>query len=106
AQGEKITVWTVKTLQGENGLFWDNIEVATGKINKAQLTYNSALMLRCFLSLYSRTKEQFYLTEAMRIGKAAAGMAGNDGVYRDPIKWSHLMVEADLELWRQTGEAY
>ncbi len=106
AQGEKITVWTVKTLQGENGLFWDNIEVATGKINKAQLTYNSALMLRCFLSLYSRTKEQFYLTEAMRIGKAAAGMAGSDGVYRDPIKWSHLMVEADLELWRHTGEAY
>ena len=107
AQGEKITVWTVKTLQGENGLFWDNIDVASGQINKAQLTYNSALMLRNFLSLYTRTGEQFYLTEALRIGKAADGMLDRQTrVYRDPIKWSHLMVEADLELWRKCGEEY
>ena len=106
AQGEKIAVWTVKTLQAPNGLFWDNIDVASGQINKAQLTYNSALMLRNYLALYTRTKEQFYLTEAQRVGKAAASMLDGQGGYRDPIKWAHLMVEADWELWRQTGEAY
>ena len=106
AEGEKITVWTVKTLQGENGLFWDNIDVTTGNINKGQLTYNSALMLRNFISLHTRTGQQFYLDEALRVGKAANSFLGGDGVYRDPIKWSHLQVEADLELWRKTGEDY
>ena len=106
AQGEKIAVWTVKTLQGENGLFWDNIKVATGEINKGQLTYNSALMLRNFISLHTRTGQRFYLDEALRIGKAANGFLGSNGIYRDPIKWAHLQVEADLELWRKTGEDY
>ncbi|MCW1912724.1 glycoside hydrolase family 76 protein [Luteolibacter sp. GHJ8] len=105
ALGEKIVVWTVKTLQGENGLFWDNIKVATGEINKGQLTYNSALMLRNFLSLHTRTKEAFYLDEALRMGKAANGMMdGQQKAYRDHIKWAHLMVEADLELYRHTGQ--
>lgn len=105
ALGDKITVWTVKTLQGENGLFWDNINAKTGAINKGQLTYNSGLMLRVMLSLYDRTGEQFYLEEALRMGKAANSMLGSStGAYRDPIKWSHLMVEADLELYRATGD--
>jgi len=105
AEGEKITVWTVKTLQGENGLFWDNIDVASGQINKGQLTYNSAIMLRNFLELHARTGENFYLTEALRIGKAADSMLDRKtGAYRDPLKWSHLMVEADLELYRRSGQ--
>ena len=105
AEGEKIVVWTVKTLQGENGLFWDNIDVASGQINKGQLTYNSGLMLRNFLSLHTRTGKAFYLDEALRMGKAAEGLLDHQTkIYRDPIKWAHLMVEADLELYRHTGE--
>lgn len=105
AEGEKIVVWTVKTLQGENGLFWDNIDVASGQINKGQLTYNSALMLRNFISLHTRTAKQFYLDEALRMGKAANGLLDQGKkMYRDPLKWSHLMIEADLELYRKTGQ--
>ena len=105
AEGEKIVVWTVKTLQGENGLFWDNIDVASGQINKGQLTYNSGLMLRNFLALHTRTGEAFYLDEALRMGKAAESLLDHGTkVYRDPIKWAHLMVEADLELYRHTGQ--
>lgn len=105
AQGEKIFTWTVKTLQGENSLFWDNIDVASGQINKGQLTYNSGLMLRNFISLHTRTGEQFYLEEALRMGKAANGLLDQaKKTYRDPLKWSHLMIEADLELYRKTGQ--
>ncbi|WP_367870219.1 glycoside hydrolase family 76 protein [Luteolibacter sp. Populi] len=108
AEGEKIVVWTVKTLQGDNGLFGDNIDVASGKVNGGQLTYNSGLMLRNFLSMHARTGTEFYLQEALRMGKAAEGMLDRDKkMYRDPLKWSHLMVEADLELYRASGqEAY
>lgn len=105
AQGEKTTVWTVKNLQGSNGLFWDSLNVTSGEINKAQLTYNSALMIRVFLALHARTGESFYLSEAIRMGKAADSMLdGSTHAYRDPLKWSHLMVEADLELYRATND--
>ncbi len=104
-EGDKIMVWTVKTLQGENGLFWDNINVNTGQINKGQLTYNSALMLRNFINLHTRTGKEFYLDEALRMGKAADGMLDHGSkMYRDSLKWSHLMVEADLELYRKSGQ--
>lgn len=103
--GDKIMVWTVKTLQAPNGLFSDAIKVETGQINHAQLTYNAGLPLRAFLSLHARTGEQYYLDEALRMGKAADGLLDHGtGAYRDPEKWAHLMVEADLELYRWTKD--
>ena len=103
--GEKITVWTVKNLQAPNGLFSDAINVKTKEINHAQLTYNAGLMLRVFLSLHARTGEQFYFDEALRMGKSANSLLDQGtGAYRDPIKWAHLMVEADLELYRATND--
>jgi uncharacterized protein YyaL (SSP411 family) len=105
AQGQKIVDWTVKTLQAPNGLFMDNIKVSTGQINRGTLTYNSALMMRCFLWLHSATRKPEYLTEAQRIGKAAEGLLDSKtGAYRDPGKWSHLMVEADIEMYRHTKQ--
>lgn len=56
--GEKITIWTVKTLQGSNDLFGDAIVVTTGEVNHGQLTYNSGVMLRVFLACHARTGQQ------------------------------------------------
>ncbi|MDB6076435.1 MAG: hypothetical protein JWO82_182 [Akkermansiaceae bacterium] len=104
-QGKKIVDWTVKVLQAPNGLFMDNIKVSTGVINRGTLTYNSALMQRCFIWLHASTKKQEYLDQAVRIGKAAEGLLdGKTGAYRDPEKWSHLMVEADIEMFRHTKQ--
>ena len=102
----KITEWTVSKLQLPDGLFADNIGF-DGKMNQDKLTYNSALMLRAFLGLYRATKKPEYLAEAQRIGHAADWFVGKDtGAYRDAVKWAHLMVEADLELYRTTREDY
>ena len=107
ADGGKIVKWTTKNLRGNNGLFGDSLTVATGKVNGGQLTYNSALMLRAYLCLYSLTGEDFYLEEAKQMGQAAkAFLDSKTGAYRDSLKWSHLMVEADLELYRWTKEDY
>lgn len=104
-QGQKIVEWTVKTLQADNGLFKDSINLLTKEVNHAQLTYNSALMLRCFLWLHSFTKKPEYLKEANRIAKAADSLLDNKtGAYRDSVKWSHLMVEADIEMYRHTNQ--
>ncbi|HET6248519.1 MAG TPA: glycoside hydrolase family 76 protein [Tepidisphaeraceae bacterium] len=99
--------WTLSHLQASDGLFEDRVVVATGEVKKGKLTYNSALMLRACLDLYQQTKKPQYLAQAKRIGKAADALLYKEtGVYRDPLKWSHFMVEADLALYRQTGEAY
>ena len=106
-QAKRIVEWTNSRLQAKNGLFADAIKVDGGKINPDQLTYNAGLMLRANLALYHQTKDVAFLDEAKRIGKAAASLLDQKtGVYRDPVKWSHLMTEADLELYGTTHEAY
>ena len=83
------------------------IIVTTGEVKRGKLTYNSALMLRANLDLYRQTGHTNYLDEAKRIGKAADWFCDNQtGVFRDPLKWSHFMVEADLDLYRTTQEEY
>ena len=102
----KTVEWTTSKLQDRDGLFDDRVIVATGEVKRGKLTYNAALMLRANLDLYHQTADLKYVNEAKRIGKAAAWFQSKDGIYRDPLKWSHFMVEADIALYRTTGEAY
>lgn len=101
----KLGKWTTEHLQDKDGLFFDNQKVADGKIDKTKYTYNTALMVRANLGLYHATKDERFLTEAKRIGAAAkAFIRPKTGTYRDGYKFTHLLVEADLELYRVTGE--
>ncbi len=103
----RIVDWTVKTLEADDGLFYDNIKVSTGTINTAKLTYNTALMIRAYIALYRATEDAAWLKKAVRAGKAADWFLGKEtGAYRDELKWSHLMVEADLELYRLTQDEH
>jgi uncharacterized protein YyaL (SSP411 family) len=103
----KIVRWTLENLQDKDGLFDDRKVVATGEVKKGKLTYNTALMIRSLLGLYRHTGKAEFLEEAKRVGKAGDWFLGPEtGAYRDDVKWSHLMVEADLELFRATGEEY
>ena len=104
-KAQKIADWTVKSLQADDGLFDDRKVVATGEIKRGKLTYNSALMLRALLGLHRITGSKEQLDQAERIGKAADWFINaTTGVYRDPAKWAHFMVEADLELYRATKD--
>src|SRR5262249_15293652 len=103
----KTTDWTLSKLQAGDGLFDDRIVVASGEVKRGKLTYNSALMIRACLGLYHQTGQKEYLEQAGRIGKASEALLGKEThIYRDPLKWSHFSVEADLALYRETGEPY
>jgi len=103
----KIVEWTRRNLQGKDGLFDDRKVVVTGEIKRGKLTYNTALMIRALLGLWRETGKTEHLDEAKRLGKASAWFLDrNTGAYRDNVKWSHLLVEADLELYRATKEGY
>jgi uncharacterized protein YyaL (SSP411 family) len=106
-RARKIVAWTVSALQAKDGLFEDRKVVASGEVKRGKLTYNSALMLRALLGLYRATGEKEYLEQAQRIAKSADSLLDrNTGVYRDAVRYSHFMVEADLELYRTTKEEY
>ncbi|HSU53561.1 MAG TPA: glycoside hydrolase family 76 protein [Candidatus Dormibacteraeota bacterium] len=103
----KTVEWTTAKLQASDGLFDDRIIVTTGEVKRGKLTYNSALMLRSDLGLYRQTGGANYLDEAKRIAKAADFFCDKQtGVFRDPLKWSHFMLEADLDLYSTTHEEY
>ncbi len=107
AQARRIVKWTCDALQDSDGLFDDRKVVATGEIKRGKLTYNSALMLRAYLELYRVSGDEADLNEAKRIGKAADWFLDSEqGIYRDALRYAHFMVEADLDLYRTTGEAY
>jgi hypothetical protein len=105
AWARKIVAWTNVHLQDKDGLFFDNKKVATSAINRDKLTYNTGLMLRANLGLFRLTGEKQFLDEAKRIGSGCDWFVGKDGAYRDNIKFAHLLVEADLEFHRATGDA-
>lgn len=104
-KAEEIVAWTREHLQNEVGLYMDHIRADTGEVDRVTLTYNSALMLRAELMLYKATGDAGRLQEAVRIGRAAERLCHSGTlVFRDAPKWSHLMLEADLDLHRETGE--
>lgn len=99
--------WTRDHLQASDGLFDDRVIVSTGEVKRGRLTYNSALMERAWLELFRREGHADDLAQAKRVSRAADWFAdANTGSYRDPLKWSQFMIEADIDLHRATGEAY
>ena len=105
ARAEKIVAWTDRHFRDDDGLYFDSVVVGSGKINRAKLTYNTALMIRALLGLYRATGNQNYLSEARRSALSADWFLDrHTNAYRDPVKWAHLMVEADLEMFRATGD--
>ncbi|MEX0938997.1 MAG: glycoside hydrolase family 76 protein [Pirellulales bacterium] len=106
-RAERLVDWTVENLQTPEGLFDDRIVVETGEVKRGTLTYNSGLMIRAMLGLYRAKGDPARLEEAKRIAAACNRLVRRrTGVYRDPPRWSHLLVEADLELYRTTKEPY
>lgn len=103
----RIVDWTTKTLRAPDGLYWDSIK-RDGGLDKMQWTYNTALMLRANLGVYRFTRERPYLDEAKRLAQAAEHGLVNarTGAFRDDAMFSHLLVEAFLDLHRTTGEKY
>jgi len=107
SMAKRIVGWTDKTFRDDRGLYSDSISTVTGKMDPAKLTYNTALMIRALLGLYRVTGDQAYFQEAIRSADSSDWFLDpRTHAYRDAVKWSHLMVEADVEIFRATGNAH
>ena len=108
ARAAAIVAWTRQHLQNGDGLYADNVNVATGKVARFSLTYNTALMIRANLMLWRQTGTADYRAEAEREERAAdAYVDRTSGAYQNgrDLKWGHLLVEADLATARATADA-
>ena len=94
-------------LQDEDKLFFDNISATDRHIARFKLTYNSALMIRAELGLYRATGNPANLKAAKEVAAACDAFVNpKTGGYRDAIRFSHLLVEADLAMYRTDGDAH
>lgn len=107
---KRLYTWTRKTLQDQDGLFWDNIRM-DGRIDRRKFTYNSALMIRANCLLHEITGEETYLEEAKRMAAAAEKQwIHPTGAISDSGRFAHLLLESFLELhardkdprWKET----
>lgn len=63
--------WTNKKLRSPEGLFYDNIKIPSGEIDRKFYTYNAGAMLQANALLYGITNNKKYLLEAQQIAKAS-----------------------------------
>jgi len=104
-RARQIVSWTRRKLQDTDKLYLDHVDPRSGRLQRHKWTYNTAMMIRCHLLLHKLTGSKTDLAEAVAVGRAAkAFVDAKTGAYRDAPFFSHLLAEADLELYRITGE--
>jgi hypothetical protein len=85
--------WTKKTLQDEDGLYWDHVGPG-GKIDRRKFAYNTAVMIRAACLLHQITG----MAEA-----AEKHWVRPDGAIADGGQFAHMLLEAFVELDEAAG---
>lgn len=102
----RLYTWLHATLRDPaDGLYWDNIHVADGQVERAKWSYNSALVLRAELGLYQLWGAREYRDRAVALADAcvARWFDPSVGMLKDDASFAHLLAEALLEASAVTG---
>ncbi len=96
---KRVYAWTCKNLQDADGLFFDNIKIDGGSVDRRKFSYNTALMIRANCLFHQITGEEKYLAEAKRLAQAAEKQwIAPTGAVSDSGRFAHLLLESFLEL--------
>jgi hypothetical protein len=63
--------WTKAKLRSPDGVYYDHIQLPSGKIDQRTYTYNTGTMLESSVRLYAATKQKKFLPEAQRLAAAS-----------------------------------
>ena len=105
-QARRLYAWLRAALRDPaDGLYWDNIHVANGQIERAKWSYNSALVLRAELDLYQLWGAPVYRDRAVALADAciAHWFDPAAGLLKDDASFAHLLAEALLQTSAVTG---
>lgn len=105
-KAEELLEWLEKTLQDEDGLFFDHIR-QDGRLGRRKWTYNSAMPVRCWVLLYRLTGEEAYLKKAERTAQACRRrwLEESSGALHCEAMFAFTLIEAWVELSAVSGDA-
>lgn len=84
--------WVNKTLQDSAGLYYDNINTKTGKLDQRRYSYNTGTMLQSNMYLYELTQQKKYLDRAIRIAAAGTDLFYAKGKFTDNLWFNAVML--------------
>jgi rhamnogalacturonyl hydrolase YesR len=102
----RLYSWLRSTLRDPaDGLYWDNVDVRTGRVETTKWSYNSALVLRCELDLAAYYDARVYRDRAVALADACVRRWFDPaaGILRDDAAFAHLLAEALLQTAAATG---
>jgi len=84
--------WVNEKLKAPNGLYYDNINVKTSRIDRRMFSYNTGTMLQSTVYLYELTGEKKYLDEAVSIADSAVNYFSSNGKFRDSYWFNSVLL--------------
>lgn len=104
----RLYAWLRRNLRDPaDGLYWDNLRVADGQVERTKWSYNSALVLRTELQLADYWHALTYRERAVALADACLRHWYDEaaGILHDDASFAHLLAEALLQAHAATGIA-
>lgn len=86
--------WVNRNLKDSAGLYYDNINYPSRKLDTRRYSYNTGTMMQSALYLYELTKDKQYLQQAKASAKAAAEYFYGNGRLRDGYWFNAVLLRA------------
>ena len=92
--------WVNKELVSPDNLYYDNIQLPSGKVDKRLYTYNAGTMLQSSVLLYHITKDRIYLTMAKKIAAASLSYFYKDKTFPGNYWFNAVLLRGYVELYK------
>lgn len=92
--------WVNERLLSPANLYFDNIQLPSGKIDYRIFTYNAGTMLQSSVLLYYLTNKKKYLIHANKIAAASLRYFNKDNVFPDNYWFNVVLLRGYIELYK------
>lgn len=96
--------WTNAKLLAPEGVYYDNVQLPFGKIDKRFYTYNAGTMLQASVVLYQLKKDRKYLQLANRIAASAYRVFFKNGRWPDHYWFNAVLLRGYEALLKYNGD--
>lgn len=99
-----LYTWVNANLRAPEDVYWDNIRVGNGSVDKTTWTYNTGTMLYSNVLLYQATGDAQYLQDAQRIAQASLAYFAPQGDMPDSKWFNAVLLRGYAALYAVDGD--
>jgi rhamnogalacturonyl hydrolase YesR len=96
--------WTKKNLLSPEAVYYDNIQLPSGKIDKKAYAYNTGTMLQSSAMLYGITKEKKYLQHAQELAEGSLKKFFIKNRFPGHYWFNVVLLRGYIDLYKIDGE--